>query len=404
MATFDHMHQDRIGRLSNPSQSQGLTIVGKTLLPGGEIRFALTSLREGWIQDVSVATTGAEERAIRRAPGASRLRDDEILTPAFIDVHCHGAGGGAADGGADGLARMAHTLADHGIGGFLATFQTAELPSLKRAALAAADRMEDPSAAGATLLGVHLEGPALSAERSGGHDPKALTDLTTLCEALFGDPDGWRAVRLVTLAPELPGGLGLISRLVDVGIAVSIGHTNATAAVVAEAYSAGARSTTHLFNGMPPLHHRIIGPVGAALVGARFIELIADGVHVDGQLLAPVARAIGPDRILLVTDALPLAGTRLRRVRIPGSFAVVRHGVARLPDGGIAGGRLLLDGVVRHAVRSGIPLQDALRGASENPAALLGLADRGVVRPGARADLVVVSRIGRVRQVIRSAM
>lgn len=389
--------------MSIPSQSQGLTIVGKTLLPGGEIRVALTSLRDGWIQDVSAATTDAEVRAIRRTPGASRLRGDEILAPAFIDVHCHGAGGGAADGGTDELARMARALADHGIGAFLATFQTAALPSLKRAALAAADRMEDSSAAGATLLGVHLEGPALSAERAGGHDPKALTDLTTLCEALFGDPVGWRAVRLVTLAPELPGGPGLISRLVDVGIAVSIGHTNATAEVVAGAYSAGARSTTHLFNAMPPLHHRMIGPVGAALAHAPFIELLADGVHVDRQLLAPIERAIGADRLLLVTDALPLAGTRLMRCPIPGSFAVVRHGVAVLPNGGIAGSRLLLDGMVRSAVRSGIPLAHALRGASENPAALLGLTDRGVVRPGARADLVVVSRIGRVRRVIRAA-
>lgn len=211
---------------------------------------------------------------------------------------------------------------------------------------------------------------------------------------------GWRAVRLVTLAPELPGGLELVRRLVGAGVSVSVGHTDASAEVASAAYAAGARSTTHLFNGMPPLYHRAPGPVGAALAQAPFIEAIADGVHIDSRLLAPIARAIGADRLVFVTDALPLAGSRLRRVPIPGSVAVVRKGVAVLPDGGIAGGRLLLDGVVNSAVRAGIPLSDALRAASENPARLLGLMDRGVVRVGAPADLVVVSLKGRLRRVM----
>lgn len=375
-------------------------LVGRTLLPGGEIRLALVSIREGRIDVVSLAATEPEERAIRRTPMVEHLRADEVLAPAYIDIHCHGAGGGAADGGIEGLGRMAATLLAHGVGGFLATFQTAPLPALQTSALAAAEQMRNPAAFGATILGVHLEGPALSRVRSAGHDPAALVDPTTLGAALIADSASWRAVRLVTLAPELPGGVKLIRQLAAAGVSVSVGHTDASAEVASAAYAAGAQSTTHLFNGMPPLYHRAPGPVGAALARAPFIELIADGVHVDSRLLAPMARAIGAERLVLVTDALPLAGSRLRRVPIPGSIAVVRNGVAVLPDGGIAGGRLLLDQVVSSAVRAGIPLADALRGASENPARLLALTDRGLVKVGARGDLVIVSREGRLRRVI----
>lgn len=375
-------------------------IVGMTLLPGGELRLALVSLREGQIEAVDLSSTRSEERALARTPGAVRLRADEILAPAFIDVHCHGAGGGAADGGLVGLVRMADTLLAHGVGAFLATVMTAPIPALRTAALAVAERMADPGAVGSTVLGVHLEGPALSPAQSAGHDPAALIDPIELDAALALEPAAWRAVRLVTVAPERPGGLDLIRRLVAAGISVSVGHTDASAEAAAAAYGAGARSTTHLFNGMPPLLHRSPGPVGAALADAPFIELIADGVHVDRRILAPIVRAIGAGRLILVSDALPLAGSRLRRVPLPGSLAVVRGASAVHPDGTLAGGRLLLDGIVGSAVRAGIPLSDALRAASENPAILLGLVDRGAVKVGARADFVVVSLAGRLRRVM----
>jgi N-acetylglucosamine-6-phosphate deacetylase len=377
-----------------------MRIVGTTLLPGGEIRLALIFMRDGRIEAVAAALTPPEERALQRTPGVVRLRADEILAPAFIDIHCHGAGGGAADGGLDGLGRMAGALLAHGVAGFLATVMTAPIPELRTAALAVAGRMVDRAAAGSTVLGLHLEGPALSPVRSAGHDPAALVDPAALDAALASEPAAWRAVRLVTLAPELPGGPELIRRLAAAGIAASVGHTDASAEVASGAYMAGARSTTHLFNGMPPLLHRSPGSVGAALADAPFIELIADGVHVDRRILAPIARAIGAGRLILVSDAVPLAGSRLRRVPVPGSVVVVRGGMAVHPDGTLAGGRLLLDGIVGSAVRAGIPLSDALRAASENPATLLGLVDRGAVKVGARADLVIVSRAGRLRRVM----
>jgi N-acetylglucosamine-6-phosphate deacetylase len=377
-----------------------MRIVGTTLLPDGELRLALVSLRNGRIEAVAPASTPPEERALRRALGVVRLRADEILAPAFIDVHCHGAGGGGADGGLDGLARMASALLAHGVGAFLATVMSAPIPAVRTTALAVAERMADPAAAGSTVLGVHLEGPALSPVRSAGHDPTALVDPTALDAVLASEPAAWRAVRLVTLAPELPGGLELIRRLAAVGIFVSVGHTDASAEVASAAYAAGARSTTHLFNGMPPLLHRSPGPVGAALADAPFIELIADGVHVDRSILAPIARAVGADRLIFVSDAVPFAGSRLRRVPVPGSVVVVRGEKAVHPDGTLAGGRLLLDRIVGSAVRAGIPLSDALRAASENPAKMLGVVDRGAVKVDARADLVIVSLAGRLRRVI----
>ncbi len=207
-------------------------------------------------------------------------------------------------------------------------------------------------------------------------------------------------MRLVTLAPELEGGLDLVRQLSAAGVVVSIGHTDASMETAAAAYAAGARSTTHLFNGMPPLRARDPGPVGAALAAAPFVELITDGIHVDPGLLAPIARAIGDERLVLVSDALPLAGSRLRSVPTPGSSARLEGGRAVHPDGTLAGSRLLLDGMVAGAVRHGIPLAVALRAATQNPARLLGLVDRGRMEPGCRADLVVVSRAGRLRRVL----
>ncbi len=396
-------------------------IVGTLLAPGGRLADAVVEVREGRIAAVDMDAPLAHRRAARRRPGTLRLADDEILAPAFIDVHCHGAGGAdILDGPAD---RMAAALLRHGVGAVVAAISTAPvarlLPVIRRLAsdLQRGDEASGPTgpavAAGAgaartdrraaTILGLHLEGPALSPARSAGHDPSAFTSASLLLAALAAEPATRQAVRVVTLAPELEGGLELVRWLEAVGIVASIGHSDASLAVARAAYAAGARSTTHLFNGMPPLRARDPGPVGAALASAPFIELITDGLHVEGALLAPVARAIGEERLLIVSDALPLAASRRRRVATPGSSARVVDGRAVHPDGTLAGSRLLLDGMVAEAVRQGIPLPVALRAVTENPARLLGLADRGRLEPGARADLVVVTRDGRLRRVLVSA-
>ncbi len=265
---------------------------------------------------------------------------------------------------------------------------------------ATAPRPSSPAA----ILGLHLEGPALNPSVSAGHDPAAFVSPAVLAHALEREPASWRAVRVVTFAPELDGGLALVRQLSDAGIVASVGHTAASAGVASAAYEAGARSTTHLFSGMPALHHRAPGPVGAALAASPFVELLCDGVHIAPGLLAPLARAIGHDRLLLVSDALPLAGSRLRRISMPGGSARVVGDRALNPDGSLAGSRLLLDGMVEGAVRSGIPLETALRAATANPARLLGLRDRGWLEAGVIADLVTVTRHGRLKRVLKAGV
>jgi N-acetylglucosamine-6-phosphate deacetylase len=417
-------------------------LAGTALLPGGRLREALVEVEDGRIVSLVADPPRAQVRAVggaldARGAASIRLARDEVLAPAFIDVHCHGAGGGDVLGG--GLDAMARTLLRHGVGAVVATIATAPIGTLMGAArdLARArdlGRVREPgparelgpvgpgggepprSAAGSSLgrqaaapsdgrqaaavLGLHLEGPALAPARSAGHDPAAFASPAELSASLAGADSGWSHVRIVTLAPELEGGLELVRQLADAGFVVSIGHTDTSLAVGLAAYEAGARSATHLLNGMPPLLAREPGPVGAALAAAPFVELISDGVHIDGALLAPLARAIGEARLLLVSDALPLAGSRLRRVATPGSSARIVGDRALHPDGTLAGSRLLLDGMLAGAVRFGMPVETGLRAVTENPARLLGLTDRGILEPGRRADLVVVSRSGVLRRVL----
>lgn len=370
-------------------------IVGTLLLPGGRLADGIVEVREGRIAALDAHRPPALRRAVRRLPGTLRLADGEVLAPAFIDVHCHGAGGAdILDGPVD---RMAASLLRHGVAAVVAAVSTAPvarlLPVIRRLA-GNSDRW------GTAILGLHLEGPALAPARSAGHDPTAFISASALRDALAAELATPQAVRIVTLAPELEGGPELVRWLAAAGIVASIGHSDASLEVAIAAYAAGARSTTHLFNGMPPLRAREPGPVGAALASAPFIELITDGLHVDGALLGPIARAIGEERLVIVSDALPLAASRRRRVATPGSSARIVDGRAVHPDGTLAGSCLLLDGMVAGAVRHGVPLPIALRAVTENPARLLDLADRGRLEPGARADLVVVGPDGCLRRVL----
>ena len=382
-------------------------IMGTVLLPPARLERAIVHLSAGRIQAIETAPSPAVERALRRDGGGLILPSREVLSAAFIDVHCHGAGGGSAHGEPASLWLMAETLLAHGVGSFVATTVTAPLPELEVAARRVAEMAEEQVAASrpapaATILGLHLEGPALTPSMSAGHDPAAFVPPAVLACVLAREPGPWNAVRVVTFAPELDGGLALARQLSEAGIVGSVGHTAASASVATAAYEAGARSTTHLFSGMPPLHHRSPGPIGAALAASPFVELLCDGIHIESDLLAPVARAIGDDRLLLVSDAVPLAGSRLRSIATPGGSAHVVGSRALDQDGNLAGSRLLLDGMVEGAVHSGIALETALRAATTNPARLLGLPDRGRLEAGAIADLVTVTRGGRLRRVLQA--
>ena len=256
-----------------------------------------------------------------------------------------------------------------------------------------------PLVAEGVIAGVHFEGPYLSAVRCGAQNPAYLRDpsieeLTALITL------GEGAVRMVTIAPELPGALDAIRQLVSHAAIAAIGHTDATYDETRAGVAAGATVGTHLFNAMRPLNHREPGVIRASRRDAVF-ELVVDNVHLHPALV--FAAPGGPGRVALITDAMVAAGMRDGDY-VLGSLAVrVRDGVARLAEGdSIAGSTLTMDAALRQAVGAGIDLVDAARMAATTPAAAIGLTDRGALAPGQRADLVVLTEDLRVTRVMRA--
>jgi N-acetylglucosamine-6-phosphate deacetylase len=253
------------------------------------------------------------------------------------------------------------------------------------------------------LAGVHFEGPYLSPARCGAQNPDFLRDpsideLTKLIDL------GGGVVRMVTVAPELPGAPEAIAFLRARGVLAAIGHTDATYEQTVAGVAAGAEVGTHLFNGMRPPHHREPGPVIGLLSSSVTCELIADNIHLHPGMLAFAARAAGPDRAALVTDAMDAAGMPDGRYELGGQEVVVADRVARLArNGSIAGSTLTMDAALRNAVAAGIGLADAAAMAATTPARMLGLADElGALEAGLRADLVVLDAELRVKRVMRA--
>lgn len=325
------------------------------------------------------------------------------LSPGFVDLHVHGGGGASFDSGTTGAAQVvaaAHLA--HGT-----TSMAASLVTDTPERMASAVRELALLVGDGHLAGVHLEGPWLSPRRSGAHQPGSLAHPDPAAvEALLAAGDG--AVRMVTLAPELPGGVNAVRLLASAGVVAAIGHTDATYDETRATLDAGARLGTHLFNAMRPLHHRDPGPVGALLDAPVDVELIADGVHLHPAVLRTVFAA-KPGRCILVTDAMAAAGAPDGDYRLGPMAIQVRDGVARLAsedgDGAIAGSTLTMDAAVRFAVRTaGLPLLDVVHAASTAPAAAWGLDDVGAIEPGRRADLVVLDDTLEVVRVMRSGV
>jgi len=315
-----------------------------------------------------------------------------LVAPGFVDVHVHGWGGHDAMGDTAALDGMARALLRRGVTSFLPTAVSAPLPALVAFAERVRAWIPRTPVDGAEPLGMNLEGPFLAPERRGAHDPAVLVAPADVPrDALEPLLDG---LRLITIAPELPGALELITWFAERGIAVSVGHSAATMAEAAAGYAAGARSTTHLFNAMSGVDHRSPGVAAAALLDdAAWVELIADGVHVHPSLWALITRLKPTDRLLLVSDAIALAGTGDGQGWIGGLPVEVSDGRVTLAGTStLAGSVLSLDAAVRNVVQSGIPLPAAVAAASRNPLALLGITDRGRIAVGQRADLIELTR------------
>jgi N-acetylglucosamine-6-phosphate deacetylase len=366
---------------------------------------------------LAVTVEGDTVSAARGEPlaaGGERLLDARGLrvVPGFVDLQCNGGFGIDLSTEPERLWELAALLPRTGVTAWLPTIVSGP-PSIRDRALAtlrAGPGEGAPARPVATPLGLHFEGPLIDPERRGAH-PAGLLRLP-------GDADvGWDAwtreagVALVTLAPELPGALDVVHRLVDAGVTVSAGHSSATAAEAVLAVDAGVRWVTHLFNAMAPLHHREPGLAGVALTDDRVrAGLIADGVHVHPMAVALAARALG-DRLTLVTDAVAALGQPPGPVRLGPVEAVSDGTSVRLPDGTLAGSALPLDRVIRNlsaftgsaftgSASDASGLAAAVRAASTAPAAALGLPDRGVVAPGAVADLVLLDEDGTVAATV----
>jgi N-acetylglucosamine-6-phosphate deacetylase len=327
---------------------------------------------------------------------------EPFIAPGFVDVHVHGWGGNSAMGSADELSGMARALLRRGVTSFLPTAWSTPLDELRAFADRVRGWMPTAPADGAEPLGFNLEGPFISHGKKGAHNPDFIRNPADVpwseIEPLI---DG---LRVTTIAPEIPGGLELIRRLRDLGVRISIGHSAADVDAARAGYDAGGITTTHLFNGMTGIEHRAPGVAVAALTrDEAYVELIADGQHVHPALWPIVWRTKPVDRLLLVSDALSMAGMGDGRVTLSGLEIEVHGERVTLADGSgtLAGSVIALDTAVRNLVANGASLPAAVAAASRNPLELLGVTDRGRLAPGQRADLVELGDDLRVRRVDR---
>jgi len=323
------------------------------------------------------------------------------LVPGLIDLHVHGAATASYDGGAEAIATAVAAHRRHGTTATMVSLITADPDDMVAAIEGAATAM----AADPRILGIHLEGPFLAESRRGAHDPTKLLAPDPAVLQRFLDA-GQGLVRMVTVAPELPGGLDLVRALVDADVHAAVGHSDAGYDAAAAAFDAGADIVTHAFNGMRPLHHRDPGIIAAAMDAGVLLEAINDGVHLHDatvRMLDAVARG----RLVLITDAMAAACAADGHYVLGSLDVDVVDGIARLatdgPEpGSIAGSTLTMEVALRRAVLDvGLDVVDAVNAASLVPARFLGVSDRiGAIMTGRDADLLVLDDAWQLRAVL----
>lgn len=352
---------------------------------GTEVADSWVRIEDGRV--VAVGTGQSWSRADEVVDATVVAGPDAVLTPGFIDIHCHGGAGASFDDGAEAIRKARALHRSHGTTRSVISLVTAPVDALAQRVAEIADLMETD----ADILGSHLEGPFLDPAHHGAHEPTLLLapardDVARLLDA------GRGTIRQVTIAPELPGGLDAIRLIVDAGAVAAVGHTSADAETAVAAFDSGATVLTHAFNAMPGIHHRAPGPVLAAAGDRRVVlEVIADGVHLDPHVIKLVFDS-APGRVALVTDAMAAAGSADGHYDLGAVSVTVEDGVARADDtGSIAGSTLTQDDALRRAVAAGAPLTEAVRALTETPAAAIGYGDRlGRLAVGYLGDAVLM--------------
>ncbi len=360
---------------------------------------------------ISAVSSRAEREVPKNATVMDFTRDfpDAILAPGFVDIHMHGGAGlDVMRASAAELPRLNKFLTTHGVTGYFPTTVAAPLDqtcaALERLADAIEGSQDFRSANGDTVqarpLGIHLEGPFLSHKRRGVHPPENLLEPTLeVFERLWQAARG--RVRMMTIAPELPGAMEVIAEAARRKVCVSIGQSDALIDAARDALKAGARHATHTFNAMRPLDHREPGILGEVLTSDQLTaDIIVDGIHLAPEVVKLFLQAKGVERAVLITDAMAAAGMPDGTYQLGPIQVEVKNGRCT-SNGTLAGSVLTMDRAVRNVMQfSTWSLRDAVRAATLNPASATGLSQHGRLMPGAEANLVVLSSDGDVKRTI----
>ncbi len=364
----------------------------RALTPFDDISDAVVVVHGGKIVEVGSRRTVSVPHSARKISTKGKT-----VVPGFVDVHIHGAGGrDVMEGSAEALETVAGTVARRGTTSLVATTVTASPEEICQSTAGIARFImrtgEAPARElGAEIVGIHFEGPFISAARRGVHPAEWIAAPSADLLAEFLRQARGTAL-LLTLAPEIPGAMELIATARAAGLVVSLGHTDANYEQAQAAIAAGARHVAHIFNAMRPFSHRGTGILGAVLTSPEVsAELIADGVHVDAAAMRMVWRLKGAEHLILVSDATAATGMPDGKYRLGTMEVNVSGGVCRNKEGRLAGSTLTLDLALRNIVALGVSLQEALPALTSNPARQIGLgARKGILAPGADADLVLL--------------
>ncbi|HXQ26666.1 MAG TPA: N-acetylglucosamine-6-phosphate deacetylase [Candidatus Acidoferrales bacterium] len=363
------------------------------------------------VEGSRIAALGHRDTMRLPAGATDYVASGMTVVPGFVDLHIHGAGGhDFMEGNARALDRITSTVARHGTTSVVATTVTAPVEETCHSLEGIAryirnhETPKEPAETGraaAEILGIHLEGPFISKARRGVHPPDSIARPSIeVLEKFLKAADG--LVRILTIAPELPGAMELIGPALAAKIVVALGHTDADYDQARAAIHAGARHAVHIYNAMRPFTHRDPGVIGAILTDPEVTaEIIADLVHVAGPAIQVLIGTKGFDTILLVSDGIAATGMPDGNYRLGNFEVAVKDGVARNAEGKLAGSTLTLDRALRNIVALGVPLTDAVRMATVLPARRLGLAGKkGIIAVGADADLVALTPDLRVAGVM----